>query len=158
MKYSVFALLLAGCVTAPPLTALDTSSPWHAEALDLAADWEAHPELPTLETPLCRRYVDRVRVVHTTEQQFGDQTGFCPMTTTGCSTMGACPGDRCVTGSMVITGCDIVTIFLSPGEDASGHRITVRHEMAHALSGCTTGSLDSGHADRRVWDGIVWQK
>lgn len=81
-----------------------------------------------------------------------------PMTTTGCSTMGACPGDRCVTGSMVITGCDIVTIFLSPGEDASGHRITVRHEMAHALSGCTTGSLDSGHADRRVWDGIVWQK
>lgn len=149
-------LAFVGCITAPPLTALDAKNPWYTEALDIAADWEAHPELPTLDTPLCRRYVERVRVVHTTEQEFGDQTGFCPMTEYGCSTRWACPGDRCVTGSVIVTGGDIVTIFLSPGEDASGHDITVRHEMAHALSACTTGNYDYGHVDRRVWDGLVW--
>lgn len=152
------AALFSACVSPPPLTALDRGHSWHDEALDLAADWEAHPELPTLATPLCQRYVTQVRVVLTTEAEFGHHTGFCPMTPTGCSTMGACPGDRCVTGSLVISGRDIVTILLSPGEDSGGHRITVRHEMAHALFACTTGAFDSGHLDRRVWDGLVWQK
>lgn len=153
-------LFLAACVSPPPLTALDTASPWHAAALDLAADWEAHETLPTLDTPLCRDYVQQVRVVHTTEQEFGDHTGYCPMTANGCSTMAACPGDHCVTGSTITTGGNIVTIFLSPGEDASGHVITVRHEMAHALFACTTGATDPKHLDDRVWSaaGIVWQR
>lgn len=146
---------LTGCVSPPPLTALPETDPWHAAALEFAHDWEEHPTLPTLETDLCQRYVRQVRVAHTTEQEFAHQTGFCPMTPAGCSTMGQCPGDRCVTGSLVITGRDVVTILLSPGEDSAGHRITVRHEMAHALSACTTGAFDSGHRDARVWS-LVW--
>lgn len=158
MRTALLTLLLLGCVTPPPLTALDTSSPWHQAALDLAVDWEAHPTLPTLATPLCRGYIRQVRVVHTTEEEFGHHTGYCPLTEHGCSTMAACPGTRCVTGAVVITGRDVPTIFLSPGENADGHRITARHEMAHVLSACTSGAFDSGHRDQRVWGaaGIVW--
>lgn len=156
----LFVLALTACVTPPPLTALPAEHPWTAATHQLADDWEAHPTLPTLETPLCRRYVEQVRVVHTTEQEFAHHTGFCPMTSTGCSTMGGCPGTRCVTGSVVITGGDVPTILLSPGENADGHVATVRHEMAHVLSACTTGAFDSGHRDARVWGtscGVVWR-
>lgn len=153
-------LALTACVTPPPLAALPSEDPWTVAAHQLAEDWELHPTLPTLETPLCRRYVGQVRVVHTTEQEFADHTGFCPMTRSGCSTMGGCPGTRCVTGSVIITGGDVPTIFLSPEENADGHVATVRHEMAHVLSACTTGAFDSGHRDARVWGGscgVVWR-
>ena len=158
--YLTACALLCACITPPPLQALPQGAPWHTAALQLAEDWEAHPELPTLETGLCQRYVTQVRVVHTTEAEFAHHTGYCPRLEGGCSTMGGCPGTSCVTGSVIITGGDVPTIFLSPGENADGHRITVRHEMAHVLTACTTGAFDSGHTDKRVWGaaGIVWQQ
>lgn len=50
-------------------------------------------------------------------------------------------------------------VYLSPGESADGHVITVRHEVAHVLSWCTGRGLDYAHAHRDVWgpDGPVWR-
>lgn len=137
----------------------DPEHAWLVEAEILADDWRADPALPSIDTPRCERAIAAI-VLHTaTEREWIQELRWCPMMPDGCSTLAGCSGTSCVTGSTVYHHGEWV-VYLSPGEDASGHAATVRHETAHVLAYCTTGALDYGHSAPGVWgaDGVVWRQ
>lgn len=142
-----------------PVQPTDPEHAWLVEAEILADDWSADPALPSIDTPRCERALSQV-VLHTaTEREWIHEIGLCPMTPDGCSTLAGCSGDGCATGHVQYHHGEWV-ITLSPGEDATGHAHTVRHETAHVLNWCTTGALDYGHSHDDVWgpQGVVWRQ
>ena len=155
----ILVLALVACT--PSDTALPPPLPsehvWSLAAARFVSDWQADETLPDLTSARCRRYAKGIRVYQLTERAFGHHTTLCPMTPTGCSVMGACQADNCATGTYVEAGGH-VRVMLSPGEDSSGHVVTVRHELAHAFLACSTGSRDASHLRREVFGGagIVW--
>ena len=92
-----------------------------------------------------------------TEREWVDDLRLCPMTPAGCSRAGGCSG-TCVTGT-VIQHSGRWLVYVSPGESTDGHVVTVRHEVAHVFSWCTTGALDYAHSTPGVWGaaGVVWR-
>jgi hypothetical protein len=78
----------------------------------------------------------------------------------GCSTQPECGGVRgCVTGTVAETR-NRWRVYLTPGESADGHVVTVRHEVAHILHACSVGSYDVRHTNALVWRGansVVWR-
>jgi len=154
-------LLLWACgmdVPGTPLAVTADTQPWH-DAVGAAADaWRADPTLPSIDTSRCADALAHIDLRMATEREWLDDLPYCPMTEHGCSTLAGCSGSSCVTGT-VYRQSGAWRVLLSPGEDASGHAVTVRHEVAHVLSWCTSGDLDYAHAVDAVWrtvPGVVW--
>lgn len=145
-------------VTGESLSRTPETQPWLDAVHDAADAWRADPALPTIDTPRCATALASIDLRMATEREWIDELPYCPMTAAGCSTLAGCPGDRCVTGTLYQQS-GAWRVILSPGEDASGHAVTVRHEVAHVLSWCTMGSTDPGHLVDAVWrtvPGVVW--
>lgn len=157
----ILALALTAC--APPWqgSPIEPDSPgwtWLAEVDDIARDWRADSALPSIDTPRCAQQLAGLEVRTATEQEWIDQLRLCPRMEHGCSTR--CGDVRvCATGT-VMWSSGPPRIYLSPGESADGHGITVRHEVAHVLSWCVGRGIDYGHTHRDVWgpQGVVWRR
>ena len=129
----LFAVVLAGCAygTAQPL---DRAHPLHREIDDLATRWAGRPELPSIWTPQCARYLRDVRIYL------------------------AQPGSGAA-ATLVFWGSR-PAILIAPEPTADGHEAAVRHEAAHLLAVCTDMGGDVfGHETAAIWDtdGIVWR-
>lgn len=135
-----------------------TDRAWLDAVGELAADWRADATLASLDTPRCADALDGLDVRTATEREWIDELRLCPMTPAGCSTLAGCRA-YCAAGVAYHIG-GRWRVYLSPGESADGHVATVRHEVAHVLSWCTTGALDYGHSAPGVWgaDGVVWRQ
>ena len=146
-------------VPGTPLAVSPETQPLHDAVTALADDWRADATLPSIDTPRCVGALAGLDLRTATEREWVDELRLCPMTPDGCSTLAGCPGDRCATG-VVYYQRGQWRVYLSPGEDASGHAVTVRHETAHVLAWCTTGALDYGETLAGVWGarGVVWRQ
>lgn len=127
----------------------------------VSQQWNQRSTLPNVNLnncPLTNNYVIRVA----TEKEWMEHLGMCPYVQGGCSNTPPCDRvETCATGTMRVAGQGIqrnkrLHIILSPGENADGHVITARHEMAHYLLGCASGDIDYGHTNREVWSGVIW--
>ena len=157
-KYSLLAsfAVAIGCATLATSQVFFTPE-GHPAAFratsDLVEDWPRVEALPSIETPMCRRYIDRVQIVRIQdEREWIDRTTLCPYMSDGCtSSVGACPVHRkCAAGATVFFG-STPRIFLSPGEAPEGDYSTVRHEMIHVVAACTPLGIQQGHSDPRLW-------
>ena len=146
----------AACDMDAPGT-LATERAWLDAVGEIAADWRADATLASIDTPRCVAALNGIDVRTATEREWVDDLRLCPMTPAGCSRAGGCSG-TCVTGTVIQHGGRWL-VYVSPGESTDGHVVTVRHEVAHVLSWCTTGALDYGHSTPGVWgaDGVVWR-
>ena len=129
------------------------------DAVDaLAYAWEQTPGLPSIDTPRCTVALAEIDLRTATAREWVDDLRLCPRMPDGCTvTRGGC-GPSCATG-VVYHMQGGWRVYLSPGESADGHAVTVRHEVAHVLSWCTGRGLDHGHTHRDVWgaEGVVWR-
>ncbi len=125
---------------------------------DIAWQWAADPALPTIDTPRCDVALSEIDLRTATEREWIDELRLCPMMPDGCSRAPGCTGG-CATG-VVYRIAGAWRVYLSPGESADGHGITVRHEAAHVLSWCTGRGLDYSHSRADVWgpQGVVWRR
>lgn len=162
MRRVLPALLALTLVACSPWqgTRIEPDSPgwaWLAEVDDLAADWRADSALPSIDTPRCDNQLATVEVRTATGAEWVEQLGLCPMMPDGC--MKGCGTGTCATGT-VNWAIGHPVIYLSPGESADGHGITVRHETAHVLSWCVGRGIDYGHSHADVWgpQGVVWRR
>lgn len=158
----LLTLALVACVPLTTGTPIAPSSPewvWLAKVDDLAADWRADPALPSIDTPRCREQLARLDVRTATEREWIDELRLCPMMPGGCSIQCGRGVVGCATGTVNWAEGHPV-VFLSPGESADGHGITVRHEVAHVLSWCVGRGIDYGHSHADVWgpQGVVWRR
>lgn len=128
---------------------------WAVE--DLVEDWKADPTLENIDTPRCHIAIEDVDLRTATEQEWIRELSVCPYTDSGCSNLAGC-SEWCVTGITFFLR-DRWRIVLSPGENADGHVITVRHEMCHVLLACSTGDSDVFHIRRDVFGagGVIWR-
>ncbi|TXH10969.1 MAG: hypothetical protein E6R03_14775 [Hyphomicrobiaceae bacterium] len=141
-------LFLTACTTNLPGTVALPEDPLQLEVQDFVQDWKA-ANLGDVSRHCSAREIAGTTVHRTVEDDWFDWLGLCPRMENGCSQRSTCAGRTCTTGT-VIHSNGAFRIFVSPGENADGHRYTVRHEMAHALSWCSTRSEDHGH------HGPVW--
>ena len=147
-------LMVCECGLNAPGSPVAYDSPRYADVASLADDWRADPALPSIGTPRCESALGDIEIRTATEREWIDDLRLCPVMPDGCSTAQGV----CATGTVMHHHGQWL-IYLSPGESADGHRITVRHEAAHVLSWCSTGALDSGHGTAAVWGsaGVVWR-
>ena len=146
----------AACDMDAPGT-LATERAWLDAVGEIAADWRADATLASIDTPRCVAALNGIDVRTATEREWVDDLRLCPMTPAGCSTLAGCRA-YCAAGVAYHIG-GRWRVYLSPGESADGHVVTVRHEVAHVLSWCTTGALDYAHSTPGVWGaaGVVWR-
>lgn len=150
---------------APPGTEVDRltygAEMYNSVDFMVSQQWNQRSTLPNINSsncPLTSNYVIRVA----TEEEWMNSLGMCPYVEGGCSRKPPCDSvSTCATGTMRVAGQGIqrnkrLHIILSPGENADGHVITARHEMAHYLLGCATNNIDYGHTNREVWQGVIW--
>lgn len=159
---AIALLALASCVPPWQGTPIDPASPgwvWLAEVADLAVDWRADPALPSIDTPRCERALADLEVRTATEVEWIGDLRLCPRMPDGCSTRCGRGVTTCATGTVTWASGSPV-IYLSPGESADGHGVTVRHEVAHVLSGCVGRGVDAWHTHADVWgpQGVVWRR
>ena len=160
---AAWALGLSGCASGLPgdyLPHTPETESWHTAARDLVADWRADRALPSLEANRCRDAIAHLEIRTATEDEWIDQLRLCPRMPDGCSTQCGRDVTGCATGTVLWDDWH-PRVYLSPGESADGHGITVRHEVAHVLSACTSGGdLDAGHRRPEVWgsSGVVWRR
>lgn len=163
MLGTALACLLAwtSCDTAipgEPIARTEATEAWHAAVDDVAHAWESTPGLPSIDTPRCTVALAEVDLREATPREWVDDLRLCPRMPDGCTvTRGGC-GATCATG-VTYRMRGGWRVYLSPGESADGHVITVRHEVAHVLSWCSRGYEDAGHTHRDVWGaaGPVWR-
>lgn len=131
----------------------------HAAVDELAWTWEQDPALPSIDTPRCAVALAEVDLRTATEAEWVDELRICPMMPDGCSSRCGPGPPGCATG-VVYRMAGGWRVYVSPGESADGHGVTVRHEVAHVLSWCTGRGLDYGHTHRDVWgaQGVVWRR
>ena len=150
---------------APPGTEVDRltygAEMYRSVDFMVSQQWNQRSTLPAVNAsncPLINDYVIRVA----TEEDWMEKLGMCPYVEGGCSQTPPCDTvSTCATGTMRVAGGGIqrnkrLHIILSPGENADGHVITARHEMAHYLMSCAAGDIDYGHTNREVWQGVIW--
>ena len=150
MRYLLIliTLFLTACTTTLPGVAVLPTDPLQLEVTDFMRDWrEAH--LPDTNARCTDRELSNTVIHHATEHEWIDWLRLCPRMENGCSTQCGEGVIGCATGTVIYED-GAFHIFLSPGENSDGHRYTVRHEMAHAMSWCSSGNLDRGH------HGTVW--
>lgn len=157
----ILALALVGCTPwqGYPIAPDSPGWAWLAEVDDMAADWRADPALPSIDTPRCAEQLARLEVRTATEDEWIEQLRLCPRMSGGCSTRCGRGVSTCATGTVTwATGAP--RVYLSPGESADGHAVTVRHEVAHVLSWCVGRGIDYGHSHADVWgpQGVVWRR
>ena len=157
LTVAALALMAFECQLHAPGAPIAYDSPYYDDVTALADDWRVS-DLPSIETQRCADALADIEIRTATEREWIDELRLCPMMPDGCSTAPGCAGDVCATGTVMHHHGQWL-VYLSPGEDASGHRITTQHEVAHVLSWCTTGALDYGHTDADVWGGagVVWR-
>ena len=163
--WTTLVMLATAAVVLASWAACDTDAPgvpvteraWLDAVGEIAADWRADATLASLDTPRCADALDGLEVRTATEREWVDELRLCPMTPAGCSTLAGCRA-YCAAGVAYHIG-GRWRVYLSPGESTDGHVVTVRHEVAHVLSWCTTGALDYGHSAPGVWgaEGVVWR-
>lgn len=152
-----FVLLLLGfrgceTVTGTPVT----YDPWIQAVSDIQEDWRNDPTLPSIDTPHCQQALEGLEVRQATEQEWADRLRLCPYVEGGCSTIYDCSGAVCATGT-VQEQAGAFRVFLSPAENADGHVITVRHEVAHVLNWCTVGHFFAHPPHIFGGTGVVWK-
>lgn len=182
MRYiTLLFLFLMACGPSVNGTVLspDIHKTWYDAIDTFVDDWnaqEAHPanppigsfwHLPSIQGETCQRWIRETSIVqYESAQEWMDNRGTCPCMPPGEVAPTPCDERRgCVAGSFSVTGpagprSKRPYIFLSPGETADGHEITVRHEMAHILAGCIGWDGDIGHARQVLWNGqygLVWR-
>ena len=152
----VLFLFAFECQMEVPGTVLPREDALYSEVYVLEDAWERRETLPPL-TAACYRDAEEVVITQLGEQEFIDQARLCPMTDHGCSNIGVCAYKICATATFTYA-FGHPTIYLSPGESADGHEVSVRHEMAHMFNGHTTGDWDS-HTNPEVFGamGVVWR-
>lgn len=156
LRYAtILVFALASCAPLWQGTLIEPGSPgwvWLAEVDNLAADWRADHALPSIDTPRCAEQLASIEVRTASEDE-------CPRMPHGCSTRCGRGVTGCATGT-VTWASGSPAIYLSPGESADGHAVTVRHEVAHVLSWCVGRGIDYGHAHADVWGarGVVWRR
>jgi hypothetical protein len=141
-----------------PIARTPETEAWHAAIDDVAEDWASEPSLPSLDRRRCDEALAEVELRMASEDEWIGHLRICPRMPDGCST-------RC--GRVVECNTGTVAelrnrwrVILSPGEDASGHELTVRHEVAHILSACTGRGIDALHTSDLIWRGpgsVVWR-
>lgn len=132
----LIAIIAIGCTD--PDGALPKSDPLYDEIDVTAARWASHPELPSIWTPRCARWLRDTRIWIATDAQWVGETSSAAFTFAG----------------------DGPAIFLAPEPAADGYEAGVRHETAHILAVCTNMGGDVfGHETAAIWgaDGIVWR-
>ena len=159
---AALTLMAFECQMSVPGTSLartPETEPLHAAVDDLARAWAANPALPSIDTPRCDVALSEIELRTATEREWIDELRLCPMMPGGCSTLCGRDVTSCATG-VVYRIAGGWRVYLSPGESADGHVVTVRHEVAHVLSWCTGRGLDYGHAHADVWgpEGVVWRR
>jgi hypothetical protein len=133
---ALFALVALSC--AEPDGFLPTSDPLYDEIEIAAARWASDPELPSIWTPRCARWLRDTRIWIATDAQWVGETSSAAFTFLG-------SGDP--------------AIFLAPEPTADGYEAGVRHETAHILAVCTNMGGDIfGHETPAIWapGGVVW--
>lgn len=164
-RWSVLLFLLATfllafkCQQEIPGTSIENTEEtqhlfWAVE--DLVENWRSDPTLENIDSPRCDRAIADLDLRTASVEEWISELRVYPYTEEGCSSRGGPCVSTCATGVVYFMD-DRFRIFLSPGENSDTHVYTTRHEVAHVLSWCTTGSLDYSHSNSSVWgsNGVV---
>ena len=153
--FILIVLLIACGVDIPgtPLPVTPETQAWHEAVVTVVADWRADSTLLSIDTEKCTRALGGLELRTATEREWINGLRLYPYMPGGCPARAG--GGLCATGVVYFMDNQF-RVFLSPGENTDGHVITVRHEVIHVLSWCTTGSLDHTHSNTNMW-AVVWR-
>lgn len=125
------------CQMVAPGVDVQEDSPLWEEVPSLLSDWDELGFEPIESHCLSQIQSLKIRTM-SVEEWFS--FGLCPCMPEGIYLRECSHLTTCATGTYFVDHNDIPHIYVSDGEDSSGHRITVRHELAHIINRCNGGS------------------